>query len=56
MATQFGVTDDVPVPTSSKSILDLDPDAPIEEMDATTAEDESMMAMMGLKGFGSTKV
>jgi xanthine/uracil/vitamin C permease (AzgA family) len=57
MDTQSGVPDDVPVPTSSKSILD--PDTPIEdseEMDATTAEDESMMAAMGLAGFGSTKV
>lgn len=56
MDTQFGMPDDVPVPTSSKSILD--PDTPIEEneMNATTAEDESMMAMMGLTGFGSTKV
>jgi U4/U6.U5 tri-snRNP-associated protein 3 len=26
-----------------------------EEMEVTTAEDESMMAMMGLAGFGSTK-
>ena len=25
-------------------------------MDATTAEDESMMTMMGLAGFGTTKV
>ncbi|KAH0827137.1 hypothetical protein J3R83DRAFT_4825 [Lanmaoa asiatica] len=47
---------DVPVPTSSKPILD--PDTPVEEgeeMDVTTAEDESMTAMMGLTGFGSTK-
>ncbi|KAI9571291.1 hypothetical protein HD554DRAFT_161479 [Boletus coccyginus] len=47
---------DVPPPTSSGS--GLDPDTLIEdgeEMGATTAEDESMMAMMGLTGFGSTK-
>lgn len=55
--TQFRVPDDVPPPTSSGSVLD--PDTLIEdgeEMEATTAEDESMMAMMGLTGFGSTKV
>jgi len=57
MDAQSAVPDDVPAPTSSKSVLD--PDTPIEdgeEMDATTAEDEPMMAMMGLTGFGSTKV
>ncbi|KAF8559829.1 DUF1777-domain-containing protein [Imleria badia] len=50
------VPDDVSAPTPSKPILD--PDTPVEdgeEMDATTAEDEPMMAMMGLAGFGSTK-
>ena len=45
------------MPTSSKPIID--PDTPVEEgeeMNVTTVEDESMMAMMGLAGFGSTKV
>lgn len=27
-----------------------------EAMDATNADDEAMMAMMGLQGFGTTKV
>ncbi|KAF8136636.1 hypothetical protein EV363DRAFT_1320101 [Boletus edulis] len=47
---------DISAPTSSKP--SLDPDTPVEdgeEMDATTAEEEPMMAMMGLTGFGSTK-
>ena len=54
---QFVVPDDIPAAASSKP--NLDPDTPIEEgeeMDVTTAEDDSMMAMMGLAGFGSTKV
>lgn len=57
MNTQFGVSGDVSAPSSSKP--NLDPDTPVEdgeEMEVTTAEDESMMAMMGLAGFGSTKV
>ena len=51
------VPDDIPAATSSKPTLD--PDTPAEdgeEMDVITAEDESMMATMGLTGFGSTKV
>lgn len=40
----------------------LDPDAPDdvieegEEMDATNEDDSAMMAMMGMSGFGTTKV
>ncbi|KAG9318724.1 hypothetical protein JVU11DRAFT_823 [Chiua virens] len=47
---------DMPAPSSSKP--NLDADTPVEEgeeMDVRTAEDESMMSMMGLGGFGSTK-
>ncbi|OJA14832.1 hypothetical protein AZE42_00784 [Rhizopogon vesiculosus] len=46
-------------PSSSQRRPNLDPDAVSEEgeaMDATNADEEAMMAAMGLAGFGSTKV
>lgn len=55
--TQFVITGDILASTSPKP--SLDPDTQVEdgeEMEVSTAEDESMMAMMGLTGFGSTKV
>lgn len=49
--------------TTSKPVIsrpNLDPDAPDEEegeaMDAENEDDAAMMAMMGMSGFGSTKV
>ncbi|OAX43528.1 hypothetical protein K503DRAFT_796207 [Rhizopogon vinicolor AM-OR11-026] len=45
-------------PSSSQRRPNLDPDAASEEgeaMDATNADEEAMMAAMGLAGFGSTK-
>ncbi|KAG1756557.1 uncharacterized protein EDB91DRAFT_1076549 [Suillus paluster] len=45
-------------PSSSQRRPNLDPDAQSEEgetMDATDADEEAMMAAMGLKGFGTTK-
>lgn len=48
--------------SNTNSRLNLDPDAPDdvgeegEEMDATNDDDAAMMAMMGLSGFGTTKV
>lgn len=50
------------VTSSSQSRLNLDPDAPDlpnedgEAMDDTNDDDAAMMALMGLSGFGSTKV
>jgi U4/U6.U5 tri-snRNP-associated protein 3 len=46
-------------PSSSHKRLNLDPDALSEEgeaTDATNADEEAMMTVMGLAGFGSTKV
>jgi hypothetical protein len=46
-------------PSFSQKRPNLDPDALSEEgeaMDATNADEEGMMAAMGLKGFGTTKV
>jgi hypothetical protein len=49
-------------PSSSKTRVNLDPDGPEpgeeegEEMDAVGDEEAAMMAMMGMSGFGSTKV
>ena len=52
-----------PAAAPSSSRPNLDPDAPEEvdgeegeEMEATTQDDEAMMAMMGMSGFGTTKV
>ncbi|KIK49309.1 hypothetical protein CY34DRAFT_70153 [Suillus luteus UH-Slu-Lm8-n1] len=45
-------------PSSSQKRPNLDPDALSEEgeaMDATNADEEDMMAAMGLAGFGTTK-
>ncbi|KAJ8597996.1 hypothetical protein M405DRAFT_6535 [Rhizopogon salebrosus TDB-379] len=45
-------------PSSSHGRPNLDPDAASEEgetMDATNADEDAMMAAMGLAGFGSTK-
>lgn len=51
------IPDAFSAPTSSKPVLDTDtPAEEGEEMDVTTVEEESMAAMMGLRGFGSTKV
>lgn len=54
---QSCIPDAFSAPIPSKPVLD--PDTPAEEgeeMDVTTVEEESMAAMMGLTGFGSTKV
>lgn len=51
-----------PIISGSTSRPNLDPDAPEEEgeegeeMDATNDDDDAMMTMMGLSGFGTTKV
>lgn len=52
----------IPSAASSTSRPNLDPDAPDnvgeegEEMDVIEEDDSVMMAMMGVNGFGSTKV
>lgn len=43
-----------PQPGSSRLVDDEQEEG--EEMDVTTEDDAAMMAMMGMSGFGSTKV
>lgn len=64
LASAAGSSAATPVPDSAKmraeSAADVGSPAPGseegEEMDAENGEDAAMMAMMGMSGFGSTKV